>query len=146
MIGALAVTTQYAISEVHPLTPKDRPAIPVGFCRGDDHLKQIAKLAGPSVIAIVSISGTFLRTWHALFASAIGKEHTVVEYPAAAGRTRTRCCGLGALRFNRHAISAPSASHPLSGDRSRVAPIRLYGDAVLSAAVAAPSPFTAVCK
>ena len=80
MIGALAVTTQYAISEVHPLTPKDRPAIPVGFCRGDDHLKQIAKLAGPSVIAIVSISGTFLRTWHALFASAIGKEHTVVEY------------------------------------------------------------------
>jgi DNA-binding transcriptional regulator YhcF (GntR family) len=80
LIGALLVAIQYAISEVGALAPKDRPAIPIAFRGADESLQRIQALQKPSVIAIVSISGTFLRTGRALLAAAVGKHHTVVEF------------------------------------------------------------------
>jgi hypothetical protein len=76
-IGALVVATPYALADVNACIPKDRPAIPVTFTAADEHLKRIQQLQEPSVIAVVSISQTFLRTAQAVLAPALGGQHTL---------------------------------------------------------------------
>jgi DNA-binding transcriptional regulator YhcF (GntR family) len=79
-MGALCVTPRYALGDVKPLLPKDRPPVPVKFCAADDHLERIRKLAEPSVVAVVSVSRAFLTTARSLLAPAIGRRHTLAEY------------------------------------------------------------------
>jgi DNA-binding transcriptional regulator YhcF (GntR family) len=80
LIGALVVTPQYALGDVTPLVPKDRPPIPVTFCIADEYVEKIRKLQQPSVIALVSVSLALLNTAHSVFAPAAGRRHTLVEY------------------------------------------------------------------
>jgi DNA-binding transcriptional regulator YhcF (GntR family) len=79
-IGALVVTPMYALGDVKPLVPKDRPAVPVAFCIADEHVERIRKLSQPSVIAVVSVSRAFLTAARSLLASPIGRRHTLAEY------------------------------------------------------------------
>ncbi len=79
-IGAMVVTPKYALSDVKPLVPKDRPPVSVTFCAADEHVEKIRKLREPSVIGVVSVSQAFLTTARSLLASAIGRTHTLAEY------------------------------------------------------------------
>ena len=79
-IGALVVTPQYAVGDVKPLVPRDRPPVPVAFCGADEHVERIRKLAQPSVVAVVSVSQAFLTTARSLLASALGRRHTLAEF------------------------------------------------------------------
>jgi hypothetical protein len=74
------VTPRYALADVKPLIPKDRPPVAVTFCAADEHVERIRKLRQPSVIAVVSVSQAFLTTARSLLASAIGRRHTLVEH------------------------------------------------------------------
>jgi DNA-binding transcriptional regulator YhcF (GntR family) len=78
-IGALLVTPQYALSDVEPLGPRDRPAVPLVFCGADEHVERIRKLKEPSVIAIVSVSEAFRSTAQSLIAQATRRLHTLME-------------------------------------------------------------------
>src|SRR5208282_2392239 len=60
-IGALAVAAQYAIPDVNPLLPKDRPAIPLAFGAADEQVDMIRNRREPSVVAVVSVSEGFLQ-------------------------------------------------------------------------------------
>ena len=80
LIGALVVTPQYALGDVTPLVPKDRPPIPFTFCIADEYVERIRKLQQPSVIALVSVSQALLNTALSVFAPAVGRRHTLVEY------------------------------------------------------------------
>ncbi len=80
VIGAQVVATQYAISDVDPLVPKDHPAIPIAFQTGDEQMQKLSQLRQPSVVAVVSVSRTFLRSWQGLFESSLGKQHTLLEF------------------------------------------------------------------
>ncbi len=79
-IGALCVTPRYATGDVAPLLPKDRPPVTVEFCAADEHLERIRTLTDPSVIAVVSVSRTFLSTARSFLAPALGRRHTLAEY------------------------------------------------------------------
>jgi DNA-binding transcriptional regulator YhcF (GntR family) len=79
-IGALVVTPRYALSDVKPLVPKDRPPVAVTFRAADEHVERIRKLAQPSVVAVVSVSQAFLTTARSLLAPAVGRKHTLAEY------------------------------------------------------------------
>jgi DNA-binding transcriptional regulator YhcF (GntR family) len=79
-IGALVVTPRYALSDVRPLVPKDRPPVAVTFCAADEHVTRIRKLRQSSVVAVVSVSQAFLTTARSLLASAIGRTHTLAEF------------------------------------------------------------------
>jgi DNA-binding transcriptional regulator YhcF (GntR family) len=79
-IGALVVTPRYALSDVRPLLPKDRPPIAVTFCAADEHVERIRKLRESSVIAVVSVSQAFLTTARSLLAPAVGRTHALAEY------------------------------------------------------------------
>jgi DNA-binding transcriptional regulator YhcF (GntR family) len=79
-IGALMVTPQYALADVNPLVPRDRPPVAVTFSVADEHVERIRKLEQPSVVAVVSVSQAFLVAARSLLAPAIGRRHTLTEY------------------------------------------------------------------
>jgi DNA-binding transcriptional regulator YhcF (GntR family) len=79
-IGALVVTPQYALADVNPLVPKDRPPVAVTFRAADDAVERIHKLQQPSVVAVVSVSQAFLVAARSLLAPAIGRRHSFSEY------------------------------------------------------------------
>jgi hypothetical protein len=79
-IGALAVAAQYAIRDVDPLLPRDRPAIPLAFGAADEQVELIRKRREPSVLAVVSVSEGFLQTARSVLATAAGRRHVLQEY------------------------------------------------------------------
>jgi GntR family transcriptional regulator len=79
-IGALAVAPQYAIPDVNPLLPKDRPALPLDFGAADEHVELIRKRREPSVVAVVSVSEGFLQTARSVLATAAGRRHVLQEF------------------------------------------------------------------
>ncbi len=79
-IGAVVVTPQYAVADVEPLVPKDRPPVPIAFCSADEHVERIRNLKEPSVIAVVSVSESLLQTAKSLLAPAVGRRHTLCGY------------------------------------------------------------------
>jgi GntR family transcriptional regulator len=79
-IGALAVAAQYAIPDVNPLLPKDRPAIPLAFGAADEQVNMIRNRREPSVVAVVSVSEGFLQTARSVLATAMGRRHVLQEF------------------------------------------------------------------
>jgi len=79
-IGALAVAAQYAIPDVDPLLPRDRPAIPLAFGAADEHVELIRRRREPSVVAVVSVSEGFLQTASRVRATAAGRRHVLQEF------------------------------------------------------------------
>jgi hypothetical protein len=79
-IGALTVAAHYAIGDVDLLVPKSRPAIPLAFSVADEQLEFLRRLQKPSIIAIVSVSGVFLKTARSLLAPEVGQRHTLSEF------------------------------------------------------------------
>jgi GntR family transcriptional regulator len=113
VIGALVVTPQYAMSDVTPLVPKDRPPFPVAFSSADEHVARIRQFKQPSMIAVVSISQAFLTTAQALLAPALGKRHTLAPYLLPLENPRV--LGAADLVFcdslARRSVRIPSAVH-----------------------------------
>src|SRR5271157_3893061 len=79
-IGALVVAAHYAIPDVNPLLPKDRPAIPLAFGAADEQVELIRKRREPCVVAVVSVSEGFLQTARSVLATAAGRRHVLQEF------------------------------------------------------------------
>lgn len=79
-IGAQVIAPNHLIGILKPLVPGDRPAIPMIYSCADAHLNAISRLQNPSVIAVVSISQSLLKTARSLLAAATGRKHTFQEY------------------------------------------------------------------
>jgi GntR family transcriptional regulator len=79
-IGALAVAAQYAIPDVNPLLPRDRPAIPLAFGAADEQVELLRQRRDPSVVAVVSVSPGFLHTARSVLAAAAGRRHVLQEF------------------------------------------------------------------
>jgi DNA-binding transcriptional regulator YhcF (GntR family) len=79
-IGALTVAAQYAIADVDPLVSKGVPAVPLAFSAADEQLEILRKLKQPSIVAVVSVSGVFLKTARSLLVPALGQCHTLCEF------------------------------------------------------------------
>jgi len=79
-IGALVVAAHYAIPDVNPLLPMDRPAIPLDFALADEHVELIRRRREPSVVAVVSVSEGFLQTASRVLATAAGRRHVLQEF------------------------------------------------------------------
>ena len=78
--GAEVVVPDHALHSLKSLVPRNRPPLPLKFSEPDEHLEFVQKLKEPSIIAVVSVSPTFLRTARSLLAAAIGKRHTLQEF------------------------------------------------------------------
>ena len=80
MMGALVVSPPGHIPKIAGLLPPERPAIPITYSPADPHLDLMRRLERPTLIALVSISGYFLKTARAVLASAAGRRHSMREY------------------------------------------------------------------
>jgi DNA-binding transcriptional regulator YhcF (GntR family) len=78
-IGAQVLAANHLVDDLKPLVPQNRPSIGLVYCRAAEHVDLIRKLPNPSVVAIVSVSESLLRTARSLFAPAIGRKHTLNE-------------------------------------------------------------------
>jgi GntR family transcriptional regulator len=79
-IGAFVVAPQYALDHAAPLVSKEHATAAIAFNSADEHLERIRRLAEPSVVAVVSVSQTFLRTARSLLAPTLGRRHTLCEF------------------------------------------------------------------
>jgi GntR family transcriptional regulator len=78
-VGAELLVPDHAVDSFKPLVPQNRPPLPLKFREPDDQIKFVRDLTEPSIIAVVSVSPTFLRTARSLLAAAIGGRHTLEE-------------------------------------------------------------------
>jgi GntR family transcriptional regulator len=79
-IGALVVAAHYAIPDVNPLLPQDRPALPLAFGAADEQVVLIRQRHEPSVVAVVSVSEGFLQTASRVLATAAGSRHALQQF------------------------------------------------------------------
>lgn len=78
--GALLVTPPGLVPDITPLVPKDLSIMGVTYSNATEHLDLIGSLDQPSLIAVVSVSETFLRTARGVLAPVIGRRHSMREY------------------------------------------------------------------
>jgi len=88
-IGAQVVAANHLIEEITPIVPRNRPAIGLVYAQAAGHIDLIRKLQNSSIIAVVSVSESLLRTARSLLAPAIGVRHTFTEV-LADGNARIR--------------------------------------------------------
>ena len=79
-IGALTVAAHYALQDVNPLLPPDRPAVPMEFVPADELVNMIRQRRQPAVIAVVSVSEGFLQTARSVLSTAAGRRHVLQEF------------------------------------------------------------------
>jgi DNA-binding transcriptional regulator YhcF (GntR family) len=72
---AQVVAPEYAFPLLAPVASNDWPPIRLIFSTADEHLKLIRNLKQASVVAVVSVSKTFLKTAHSLLAESLEKRH-----------------------------------------------------------------------
>jgi DNA-binding transcriptional regulator YhcF (GntR family) len=86
-MGAQVVAPDYALELLASHVPHNRPGISLRFSKADEHLALIRELREPSVVAVVSVSRTLLRTASGLLAPVVGRRHAYREVllPAKGG-------------------------------------------------------------
>jgi hypothetical protein len=78
-LGALVIGPAGVLPAVTKVLAKDRPVVPIRFSSAESHLKMVAKLPGPSIVAVVSVSEHFLEVARGLLSPAMGTCHTLVD-------------------------------------------------------------------
>lgn len=76
--GALVVSPPGVLPMIAEVLPKDRPPITVLYSSAEAHFEVVRKMTRPSLIAVVSISDTFLKTACGVLAPMIGIRHTLI--------------------------------------------------------------------
>lgn len=78
-IGAQVLAANHVIDDLKLLVPQTRPAVGLVYCQAAEHVEVIHRLKNPSIVAVVSVSESLLRTARGLLAPAIGRKHTFNE-------------------------------------------------------------------
>jgi len=78
-LGALVVSPPGVLPMIAEILPKDRPAITVLYSSAGAHFDVVRKLTRPSVVAVVSISETFLKIACGLLGPMVGTRHTLID-------------------------------------------------------------------
>ncbi len=78
-IGAQVLVANHLVEDIKPLVPRNRPAIGIVHSRAGEHVDVIRKLQNPSIVAIVSVSESVLRTARSFLAPELGNRHTLKE-------------------------------------------------------------------
>jgi hypothetical protein len=82
-IGAQVLVANHLIEDMKPLVSRNRPAIGVVYSRAVGLVSLVRTLEKPSVIAVVSVSASLLKTARSLLAPELGNRHSLKEELAA---------------------------------------------------------------
>ena len=78
-IGAQVLVANHLVEDTKPLVSRDRPAIGIIHSRASEYADLIRKLQNPSIVAVVSVSESILRTARSFLAPELGNRHTFKE-------------------------------------------------------------------
>ena len=78
-IGAQVLVANHLVEVMKPLVQRNRPAIGIVHSRAGEHVDLIRKLQNPSIVAIVSVSESVLRTARSFLAPELGNKHILKE-------------------------------------------------------------------
>ena len=78
-IGAQVLAANHLLDDLKTLVPQSRPTVGLVYSQAAEHVDLIRKLKNPSIVAVVSVSESLLRTARSLLAPAIGRKHTFSE-------------------------------------------------------------------
>lgn len=78
-VGAQVLVANHFVENMKPLVSRSRPAIGIVYSRAAEHVDLIRKLQNPSIVAVVSVSESLLKTARSLLAPAVGRRHTLNE-------------------------------------------------------------------
>lgn len=78
-IGSQVLAANHLLGDLRMLVPQSRPTIGLVYGEAVEHVDLIRKLKNPSIVAVVSVSESLLRTARSLLAPAIGRKHTLNE-------------------------------------------------------------------
>lgn len=78
-LGALVVSPPGVLPMIAEILPKDRPPITVLYSSAEAHFEVVRRMTRPSVVAVVSISETFLKIACGLLGPLMGTRHTLIE-------------------------------------------------------------------
>ncbi len=73
------VAPQHTLQSLLSVFPQTRPFLPITYSAATEHIEVIRRLESPSVIAVVSISESLLKTARGIFAPMLGRRHTFTE-------------------------------------------------------------------
>ncbi len=78
-IGAQVLVANHLIEGIRPLVSQTRPAIGIVYSQACEQVEMIRKLQNPSIVTVVSVSPSLLKTARSLFAPELGTRHTLNE-------------------------------------------------------------------
>jgi GntR family transcriptional regulator len=78
-IGAQVLGANHLMKELKPLVPRHRPPLGIVYSQATEQINLIRKLPNPSIVAVVSVSESLLRTARSLLAPAIARRHELNE-------------------------------------------------------------------
>jgi GntR family transcriptional regulator len=78
--SAQVVAPSHILQSLASEFPQTRPFLPVTYSGANEHIDVIRRLSSPSVIGVVSISESLLKTARSLFAPLVGRRHTFKEF------------------------------------------------------------------
>ena len=78
-IGAQVLVANHLVEDMKPLVSRIRPAIGIVHSRAGDQVDLIRKLQDPSIVAVVSVSESLLKTARSFLAPELGNRHTLKE-------------------------------------------------------------------
>jgi DNA-binding transcriptional regulator YhcF (GntR family) len=79
-IGAQVIAPSHTIQHLVSLFPQSRPFLPITYSSANEHIDLIHRLKSASVVGLVSVSESLLKTARGLFAPVIGTRHTMQEF------------------------------------------------------------------
>jgi DNA-binding transcriptional regulator YhcF (GntR family) len=78
-LTAQVIAPGYLLAELKHILPKMHPAVSITYSAAEQQIDVIRTLKNPSIIAVVSVSGSFLKTARSLLAPVVGDRHTLQE-------------------------------------------------------------------
>ena len=84
-IGAQVVAAKHVVESLQPLVPQSRPAIGILYAQASEQMDRVSKLRRPSILSLVSVSESFLKTARSVLAPAVGSRHVLNECLVTAG-------------------------------------------------------------
>jgi len=78
-IGAQVLAANHLVEEIKSLVSPSRPAIGIVYSRAGEQVDLIRKLQNPSIVAVVSVSESLLKTARSFLAPELGNRHILKE-------------------------------------------------------------------
>jgi GntR family transcriptional regulator len=111
-VGAQIFAPSHVVDEMTREGRLRAPAVPITYSGAAQYVKLVRELRTPSIVAVVSISESLLKTARGVFASALGRRHTFRECLVRTGEA-VELVGVDVVFCDSATITRATKVHPV---------------------------------